>query len=138
MLLDAGNKVFRKNFFDLNFGHFCKKLWFLTENFFDPPHFLVGNRQSDEKIRPDIRSILNPCQKIFFEHLIKIRQKIWKNRPPPLDSPPGRGVPYEIDTLFKDPLGMKKWFRNHSNEKRKGETKFHPLIQSYLSHKKYL
>ena len=63
-------------------GHFGQKTQFFAQIFFEPPNFLAQNIPTATKLRPDIRSILNLCQKNLCDHLIGIDEKIWKNRPP--------------------------------------------------------
>ena len=101
------NEQFLKKNFVLKFGHFDQKMLFFAEFFFDPTHFLAGNRQTGQKNRPNIRNIQNLGQKIFCDHPIKIHEKIWKNRPP-LESPPGGGVFLKLTGYLKGYLACRK------------------------------
>ena len=80
-------QIFFKTFED---GHFGQKTSFFPEKIFEPPNFLAENIPTATKLCPDIRSILNLCQKNLCDHLITIDEKIWK-KDPPYGSSPGGG-----------------------------------------------
>ena len=82
-------QIFFKTFED---GHFGQKTSFFPEKIFEPPNFLAENIPTATKLCPDIRSILNLCQKNLCDHLITIDEKIWKKEPPPYGSSPGGGL----------------------------------------------
>ena len=81
-------QIFFKTFED---GHFGQKTSFFPEKIFEPPNFLAENIPTATKLCPDIRSILNLCQKNLCDHLMTIDEKIWKKEPSPMGALQGEG-----------------------------------------------
>ena len=81
---------------------------FFAENFLT--HHFFGRKQTNsQKISAEHQKYPKSWPKNFFMVIrSKLKEKIKKTDPPPLESPPGGGVTFEIDSLFKRVLPLRK------------------------------